>query len=188
MRHAIKEIVIVALAAAVIIAPTARAGGIDEVRIGAFAQGEGGWAPAKEQGVGINIEALFAAPGFLRVLGAPRPHIGASIATDSDATSQIYAGLEWKAHLARRLFVAGSLGGAVHNGETDAFDPAVDIPRLNNTQFFGCRALFRLGADIGVDLTDRVSASVHWDHISNAGLCVNNEGLDNLGIRLGYRF
>jgi len=161
---------------------------VDEVRVGALAHGGGGWSPDKGQGVAINFEALFASPDFLRMIGSPRPHIGASIALDSGGVSQVYAGFEWKAHLARRVFVAGSLGGAIHDGETDAFDPAVDLARLNNTLFLGCRALFRLGADLGYDLNDRISASLHWEHISNAGLCDNNEGLDNVGIRLGLSF
>ena len=36
-------------------------------------------------------------------------------------------------------------------------------------------------------LTDKVSAAVHYNHISNAGLCSDNEGLDHLGARLGLR-
>ncbi|MHA7871716.1 MAG: acyloxyacyl hydrolase [Hyphococcus sp.] len=161
---------------------------VDEARIGATAQSVGGWAPDLEQGVGVNLELLFESPEFLSVLGAPRPVIGANIATDSDATSQVYAGLEWKARFAQRFFAAGMVGGAIHNGETDPFDPVADASRATNTLFLGCRALFRLSADIGYEVTERVSASVHWSHISNANLCDENEGLDNLGMRIGYRF
>lgn len=186
MRAAVIDIAVVALAALFLQASPARA--LDEVRVGVLAQGFGGWSPDKEQGVSVNLEALFQSPEFLRAIGSPRPLIGASIATDSDATSRIYAGLEWKAYLARKFFVAGTFGAAVHNGEADAFDPAVDLPRVNDTQFLGCRALFHLGADVGYDLTDRIGASVHWQHMSNAGLCADNEGLDNLGLRFGYRF
>lgn len=165
-----------------------QAQGIDEARFGVTAQSVGGWSPDVEQGAGINLELLFISPEFLRAIGSPRPVIGANIATDSDATSQIYAGFEWKAHLARRFFVAGMVGGAIHNGETDPFDPAVDFGRINNTLFLGCRAIFRLSADVGYDISERISASVHWSHISNAGLCDENEGLDNLGLRIGYHF
>lgn len=169
-------------------AAQSHAQGIDEARFGVTAQSVGGWSPSVEQGAGINLELLFVSPEFLRAIGSPRPLIGANIATDSDATSQFYLGVEWKAHLTRRFFVAGMVGGAIHNGETDAFDPAVDIGRLNNTLFLGCRALFRLSADVGYDISERISASVHMSHISNAGLCDDNEGLDNLGVRVGYHF
>lgn len=176
------------LAASLFFSAPAYAQGIDEARIGVTAQGFGGWSPDLEQGAGVNLELLFESPRFLSVIGSPRPLIGANIAADSDATSQIYAGVEWKAYLAKRFFAAGMVGGAIHNGETDPFDPVADAGRINNTQFLGCRALLRLSADVGYDLAERVSASVHWSHISNAGLCDENEGLDNLGVRVGYRF
>ncbi len=166
----------------------AQAGNIEEMRVGVLAQGRYGWSPKIENGASINLELLFKSPEFMRVIGAPRPVIGASIATDRDATSQIYAGVEWRRYLTRGLFVAGMVGGAIHNGETDTFDPIADAARVNDTVFYGCRALFRLGTDIGYDLTERVSASFHWEHISNAGLCDDNEGLDNMGLRIGYRF
>lgn len=171
-----------------LLSATSAIAGVDEARLGVLAQGIGAWSPDKEQGVGVNVELLFDSPEFLEFIGSPRPLIGAIIAMDSDATSQGYAGLEWKAYLARRFYVAGTTGVSVHNGETDAFNPAVDMSRLTNTQFLGCRALFMIGADVGYELTDRISASVRWQHISNAGLCSDNEGLDHIGLRLGYRF
>lgn len=161
--------------------------GVDEVRAGIFAQSCCGFGSSKEQGVAFNGEALFSSPKFLSVLGAPRPLIGATIASDSDATSQIYAGLEWKADISR-WFVAASFGGAVHNGETDTYNPIADAGRVGHTVFYGCRAQFRLAGDVGYRLTERVSASFHWNHISNAGLCDDNEGMDQIGLRLGMRF
>lgn len=172
----------------VIAAPfSAKAGAVDEIRLGLLAQGVGGPGADREQGGAINLEALFNSPDFLAAIGGPRPVVGATLATDPDATSQIYAGLEWKAEFGDRFFVAGMLGGAIHNGETD-FDPAVDTPRVGDTVFYGCRALFRLSADLGYRLTERIAASAHIAHISNAGLCDVNEGLDHVGLRLGYRF
>lgn len=159
---------------------------LDELRGGILAQSCCGLGVNKEQGVGINAEALFKSPKFLSILGSPRPLIGGTVASDPDATSQIYAGFEWKLE-ASKFFIAGSLGGAIHNGETD-FDPAVDLPRLSDTLFFGCRANFRLAADVGYRITKRVSASVHWAHISNANLCDENEGLDHIGARVGLSF
>lgn len=160
----------------------------DEVRAGVYAQGCCGPGSDKEQGAAINAEALFASPDFLSVLGAPRPLIGATVATDSDATSQIYSGLEWRVDVTPRWFVAAGAGVAVHNGETDRFDPVADAGRVDHTVFLGCRALFRLAGDVGYRLTGRVSASFHWNHISNAGLCRENEGLDQMGARLGLSF
>lgn len=159
---------------------------VDEVRAGVYAQSCCGFGSSKEQGAAINAEALFDSPSFLSVLGSPRPLIGATFATDSDATSQIYSGLEWQVDVSR-WFISAGVGVAVHNGETDQYDPVADAARVNHTVFYGCRALFRLAGDVGYRLTDNISASVHWNHISNAGLCNENEGMDQLGLRLGFR-
>lgn len=181
------RIVVLSVLLALSLSGAASAQLFDEVRAGVYAQGCC-IGSTKEQGAAINGEALFDSPRFLSVLGAPRPLIGATIATDSDATSQVYAGLEWKVGLGRRWFVAASGGGAVHNGETDRYDPVADADRVNHTVFHGCRALFRIAGDVGYRLTDRISASFHWNHISNGGLCGENEGLDQIGGRIGLSF
>lgn len=160
---------------------------IDELRLGVYAQGWGNIGADKEQGVGLSLEAAFRSPDFLTMVGAPRPHVGFIVGSDSGATNQIYAGLEWRAYLKKRFFASVSLGGAVHDGTTK-YRNVIDRPRRSNTVFLGCRALFRVAGDIGYDLTDRLRASIHMAHISNANLCTPNEGLDHFGARLGYRF
>ena len=173
-------------AAAALCAPgIAAASPFDEVRGGVFIQGLGPFGPDQEDGIGINGELLLNPLNGLAAIGAPRPHVGVSVATDEYATSQVYAGLTWEQHFTPRLFINGGLGVAVHDGEVD-FNPP--DPLLSERSYLGCRALFRLSADLGYMMTDRLSASVHVDHISNAGLCSENEGLDNTGFRLGYRF
>lgn len=164
----------------------AAAGPLEEVRAGLYAQSCCGFGSSKEDGAAINAEAVFKSPRILSVLAAPRPVVGATFATDGDATNQIYAGLEWRAEAAR-WFVAGGVGGVVHDGETDRFDPIEDAARANSTVFYGCRVLFRLAGDVGYRVTDRLSASFHWNHISNAGICSENEGMDQIGLRLGLQ-
>lgn len=180
------RIIIAALAMASFVSQ-ARAVELDELRFGVLAHSCCGFGSSKEGGVALNGEAVFSSPRFLSVLAKPRPVIGASIATQEGATSQFYSGLEWRADISR-WFVSAGLGVTVHDGETDRYDPVADAARVDDTIFFGCRALFRLAADAGYNLTERVSASVHWNHISNAGLCSDNEGLDHLGVRVGLSF
>lgn len=180
---------LVAIAAGcAVLSSAAVAGPIEEVRGGVYAQGCCGFGSDKEQGVAFNGEAVFSSPRFLSILGSPRPIIGATVATDSDATSQVYGGLDWKVDLTSRWFVTAGVGATIHNGETDRFDPAADASRVSNTVFFGCRVLFRIAGDVGYRLTDNLSASFHWNHISNAELCSDNEGLDQMGVRLGLSF
>lgn len=173
------------IAVLVTLSGAAVAGPVEEVRAGVFAQGCCGFGSSKEDGVAINGEAVFSSPRFLSILAAPRPVVGATIATDGGATNQVYAGLEWSVDISK-FFVAAGVGATIHDGETDRYDPVADAARVDETVFFGCRALFRLAGDVGYRVTDRVSASFHWNHISNAGLCSENEGLDQMGLRLGF--
>jgi len=160
--------------------------GLDELRFGIVAQSCCGYSPDNEQGVGINAEVAFKSPDLLSFIGSPKPLIGGTITTDSDATNHGYLALEWRYDLSR-YFVSGSVGAAVHDGTlNDGGDPL--LAARGDTIFLGCRVLFKLGANAGVQLTERISASLHWGHISNATLCRPNNGLDQLGMRVGVRF
>lgn len=122
----------------------------------------------------INGELLLPSPGWLDVIGSPRPYVGADAGLDSDAVHFFYAGLNWDYHLTQRLYLSASLGGAVHTADT--------LSRL------GSRALFHVGAAVGVDFTPNLTGQVYFNHFSNAGLASENSGHDSAGIRLGYRF
>jgi lipid A 3-O-deacylase len=181
-----KALAVAACVLCVTYSGVAAAGPVDEVRGGVYLQGCCGFGSDKEDGAAFNGEVLFNSPRFLSIVGAPRPLVGATVATDGDATSQIYSGLEWKINISR-WFVAAGAGVAVHNGETDTYDPVADAARASETVFFGCRVVFRIAGDAGYRVTDRISASFHWNHLSNAELCRNNEGLDQMGFRIGVR-
>ena len=132
-----------------------------------------------EEGIDINAEILFTSPGFFEPIWSPRPHIGAQFNVNG-RTSQIYAGLTWTFSLVDRLWLGASVGGAWHNGETDA----VGFSR----KALGSKALFRLSAELGYDLTEELSISLYLDHESNAFLADRNPGLDNAGVRFGWKF
>jgi len=158
-------------------------GGIlSEVRLGILDHDFGLVSSATESGVDGNIEFLFTSPDFLSYILSPRPHLGASINSDGD-TSQGYFGLTWTADIYDNFFVELSVGGAIHDGETDIQNE--DAIEKND---LGCTLLFRESLSAGVIFFERHSISVMFDHISNAGFCGDNDGLDNLGVRYGYRF
>jgi len=155
---------------------------IDEFRFGILATNlEGGGS--NEGDYAINGELLFGrfrpnyADPVRQFLLNPRPHIGFSI-NPSGGTSQAYTGLTWDFKLTSKLFVEGSFGGAIHDGPTGD----------NNSDSYGCSLLFRESASVGIDLTDKLRVMATVDHISNAGLCPENQGLTNAGVRLGYRW
>lgn len=150
-----------------------------ELRLGLMAHDVGVFGAQKEAGGDGNIEVLFDSPAFLEAIWSPRPHVGVTVNSGGD-TSQAYAGLTWTWDPTQRLFVAFSLGGAVHNGETDS-------DRQDRISL-GSRVLFRESLSVGVWLSERHNLSLMLSHISNANLADHNEGMDNFGLRWGYRF
>lgn len=156
------------------------AGGfLSEVRAGLLYHDVGIVSASTEEGADVNFEVLFAAPAFLEILFSPRPHLGASINTAGD-TSQVYGGLTWGLDLWSGLFFEVALGGSVHDGELDA-----DKSDRND---LGCRILFREALELGWRFAEHHSISIMADHISNAGLCSDNDGQDTAGLRYGYKF
>jgi lipid A 3-O-deacylase len=142
-----------------------------EVRFGGFAHGVGG----KEKGsADVNVELLFprlplfGLPPELAVF-VPRPQVGVMINT-AGKTSYVYGGAAWTVNITPRFFLEPMFGGVVHNGQTEATDPD------------------RTGLSAGFRFDERWTLLATWDHISNAGSCSRNVGLNNYGLKLGYRF
>lgn len=139
----------------------------------------------RESGVDLNAEYLsrFAAfdlfvPG-LKWRASIRPHVGASVNTAGD-TSFVYGGYSLTLDLTDRFFIEGSFGGMAHNG----VHVSPDKSRLS----LGCNVMFRESASLGVRVTDQINVSAMVEHGSNAGLCEANNGITNVGMRLGYTF
>ena len=152
---------------------------LSEVRGGVYAHDISFWSFHRENGADINAELLFVSPSFLEAVWAPRPHLGVTVNTDGN-TSSAYGGLTWEYNLPADFFVDANLGLAVHNGHLDT-----DNTRRKS---LGSPVLFRLGAALGYNLTEKVNVSVQFEHMSNAYIANPNEGMDNVGLRLGYRF
>jgi lipid A 3-O-deacylase len=153
-----------------------------ELRFGASAQDPWG----RESGSGnVTGEVLFSKPftpaDLFTSYFVPRPHVGGSINFDGN-TNFAYAGLTWTVDVTSRVFVEGSLGGAVHDGNTNPFYTPPDRTAL------GCSPLFRESGSVGVRLGANWSVMATVEHLSNQGTCSDNRGLTNVGARLGYSF
>jgi hypothetical protein len=173
---------ILTLSAGIVPASAQVLGGV-EVRGGVFARGVDSNGQIDVSHIeDINFEALFTAPmidSFVW-LGKVRPHVGATVNLNGHE-SMAYAGLSWTVPVTDNFFVEGSFGGAVHNGPLHG---AV-APDRN----LGCSVLFRESASIGANLTESSSIMLTLEHASHAGLCgVDNRGITNLGVRVGFRF
>lgn len=133
---------------------------------------------SRESGIDVNAEVLFSSVGgFLG--GQVHPALGASFNTGGD-TSKAYAGLRYRYETEGGLFFGLGLGAAVHNGETDLV--------ANDKKALGSKVLFHIPIEAGYRFSDHYALSVYFDHVSNAYLADKNEGMDTLGIRLGYKF
>jgi lipid A 3-O-deacylase len=153
-----------------------------ELRLGASVQD-----PSGPESGSFNATAEFLSPRLgstanpVLDLLIPRAHVGGSLNTGGD-TSFAYAGFTWTYDFTRQLFVEASFGGAIHNGNTDRVVLAPDESAL------GCSPLFRESASLGYRFTQNWSVMGTVEHLSNAGLCSQNRGLTNVGVRLGYAF
>lgn len=153
---------------------------VDEVRVGLLNHEMSLLRDTTEEdGVDINVEVLFDSPEWLEWAGSPRPQIGATIATLSDATSFVYTGLAWDWNFWGPAFVEGSFGLALHDGETGKSTVRNEL---------GCVWSFHESASLGYELNEENRIMLTLEHISNASLCSENEGITNVGVRYGYRF
>lgn len=153
---------------------------LSEFRFGFSAQDP--WGPENGSADAAG-EALFSKPFTAADLFTsyfiPRPHVGGSLNLDG-RTSYAYAGLTWTIDITRRIFVEGSVGGAIHNGPNLSVGPG--------RQALGCTPLFREAGTVGMRLSEKWSMTATIEHLSNGGLCQENRGLTNVGARLGYVF
>ncbi len=164
--------------------------GISEVRAGVYAHNvyagfipviPGRWIGVT-QIEDVNVELLFTSPDvdFMRWIGSPRPTLGGTFSLTGQE-SMAHLALTW--HLPvfdTPLFIEGSFGAAIHSGAlTGAIAPQRNL---------GCRVNFYEAASIGINLSENFTAMLTYEHTSNLELCAANEGLSNLGLRIGYKF
>jgi hypothetical protein len=150
----------------------------------------------REKGVDLNPEFMLWSPitddmvadtpDWLRWALQPRPTLGGAFNT-AGLTNQYYLGPTWAWFLARDLinpddgivlgyfFGPGFNDGQLHNGNAAR-------------KALGSHVLFREALDLGYQIDLNWEISAYIDHISNGGLAKENQSINDLGIRIGYRF
>lgn len=114
----------------------------------------------------------------LSAIGSPSPHVFVAVNTGGDAHYAV-AGISWR--IGGQVYVRPGIGLAVHTA--DGRDSATPERSL------GSRILFAPELALGVDLGERVSVEASLVHLSHATLLGDhNPGMDNVGLRLNYRF
>jgi hypothetical protein len=130
---------------------------------------------------GIDIQAGFRGPGIpdLGLIGSPSPYVFAALNTGGDV-HYAAAGLSWK--IGGPVYLRPGIGLAVHTG-SDRIDP------LHPRRSFGSRVLFEPELGLGFRASKQLSVEASWVHMSHAQLfSQQNPGIDNIGVRLNYRF
>tara|TARA_Y100001934_G_C12364333_1_gene782579 strand:- start:2766 stop:3368 length:603 start_codon:yes stop_codon:yes gene_type:complete len=154
---------------------------IKEIIIGGGGHDVGVFGHKKERGSDLNIEVrlLPIEWNIWRYIYSPTPHIGMHINTKGN-TNQVFFGGNWFFDVGKNLFVGGSLGFAVHDGELDT--------DIRGRKDLGMQILFRESLEFGFRFQKKYAVSIMLDHISNASIDDQNEGLDTFGVRYGVSF
>lgn len=152
----------------------------DEVRIGVYNHALGS---PEHGGIDLNGELLFGKPfhtdDWTESL-IPRPMIGGTL-NFAGKTSTVYFGAAWHfVPFDAPWFVEFTAGGSYNNGQLE--DTHNDMNPL------GCHWLFRESASIGYQFDEHWSVIASIEHNSNAGLCSENRGITNAGMKIGYKF
>lgn len=129
----------------------------------------------------ITADVIFDTPDLLRWIGSPRPTIGAVINVGG-YESLIHAGVDWHWQLFDSpIYAEFGLGLGVHNGYLD------NAPE--GYRNLGCTTLIHWQYGVGTDLGENATLTLQWQHLSNYVFgCDPNEGINNLGLAVGWKF
>lgn len=161
----------------------------NEVRLGVYQHDTGLIGTQKESGVDFSVEALSQPLFSLNIL-APRIVVGGVINSEGQ-TNQLYVGFADQWDFAQSVFapgdaffVEGTVGAAWHDGKIDV----VGTPLESDWKSHGSRFLIRSGGDIGYRIDSTWSIALSFNHVSNGYFADKNEGMNDIGLRVGMRF
>ena len=110
-----------------------------------------------------------------------QPHAFVSV---NSAGNTHYAAVGISRKFGDRIYVRPGVGVAVHTGSAGKHQIVG-----NNDIEFGSRLLFEPELAVGMRLNERMTIEASWVHLSHAQLFAKqNPGIDNVGLRLNYRF
>ncbi|MEJ2164086.1 MAG: acyloxyacyl hydrolase [Desulfobacterales bacterium] len=152
---------------------------ISEVRFGLVEQGVLVFSQhRRESGIGLNGDVVFGRPSFDFPYGIVRPTLGFGISL-SGGTNRLYSTLQWEIEKSSFFFDLGP-GLAVHDGRLHGDS--------EDEKHYGSRVLFYYQMSLGYAITQHYRLALFHDHMSNAYLAEPNNGLNTVGLRIGYRF
>jgi lipid A 3-O-deacylase len=154
---------------------------IDEMRLGVLAHDVpalwSGWT-IENRKPDLNGEVILS-PSLAFAGGTIRPALGGTWNTGG-GTSKAYVDARYEYQTSLGVFFGLGLGAAIHNGYIDT--------NSRDHKALGSRVLFHIPVEVGYRFGNGQTLSVYFEHISNGYTQRNNEGLDSLGVRYGFRF
>lgn len=158
-------------------------------------------AAGREDGVDVHLGYRTDRIESLRWLGKPQVHAMVSINSE-DTSNFVAAGFNWRIELGQPggFYLRPGMGLAYTDGKA-GLPPAnapglTDEERARRTELyytridFGSHVLFEPELALGYDLNDSWSAELSYTHLSNGQIFHQgkNQGLDDVGVRLVYKF
>ena len=158
-----------------------------EVKQGVLAH-DRGWFGKNREGFGpdYNFELMFNSPRFFKKIGAPKPIIGLT-QTSTGGSSLYYGGITWDWNISQNWFLTGTTGIAWTNGLSKL--PKGQVPTGDRKIQFGSKWLHRGAIELGWNFYGNDTISLMFSHVSHGSMLdEKNQGMDEFGIRYGYRF
>jgi len=158
-------------------------------------------AAGREDGVDVHLGYRTDRIESLRWLGKPQVH--AMVSINSENTSNfVAAGFDWRIELGQPggFYLRPGMGLAYTDGKAGL--PPANAPNISDEERarrtelyytridFGSKVLFEPELALGYDLSDSWSAELSYTHLSNGQIFHQgkNQGLDDAGVRLVYKF
>ncbi len=103
-------------------------------------------------------------------------------------------GVQLNVPVSKKWFLELQTGIVAHDGQLQPVSP--EFPegrrlREDRRLFYGCPALFHLSPAVGRRIGKRAHLSVYYIHASHGGILCStdiNDGIDNVGARIGFEF
>ncbi len=158
-----------------------------EVKQGVLAH-DRGWFGKNREGFGpdYNFELMFNSPNILKKIGSPKPILGLT-QTSTGGSSLYYGGITWDWNMTENWFVTGTTGIAYTNGLKKL--PKGQVATGDKKIQFGSQWLHRGAIELGWNFYGNDTISLMFSHVSHGSMLSDkNHGMDEFGIRYGYRF
>lgn len=169
--------------------------GVDEVHVGVMAHNicvTDCKNANKEDGPNLELQISFDSPDFLDWAGSPQPYLMASANAQGD-TSFGGFGLEWHWEFADGWALEPGFGYVVHDGATNnpfANGTPEAAAFAEENVLLGSKDLFRTSLGLSHELPGPWEVEVFFEHLSHGQILGEgrNQGMDQAGLRLGYKF